>query len=352
MNDSTFHSKFRPKTLDKVIGHEQAVATLKGMLENPPGAILICGPTSVGKTTLARAFAQGILDCDPTLSTDYKETDAGVERTIDDIREIIRWSKFSPIGNRRIIVIDEAQSLMSNKIAASALLKVLEEAGKTKTVWILCSMEPDKFNSSTGKAIANRCTKFILNPPNDSELTKQARRIRKMAEMDYVSDEQIKFVVDGSGGEMRNVANLMQQIFAYVKNTGDKKIKELPSLLKLASHSDDELVVEVFKAWSNKDYAKVHRALMDVTEGFQFVNKLVWSSQFLMNQAASGGRHQKVWYTDLNKKISAALKGQKLRVTAQMYHDCVQIKSRASRFEIPEMDLISTSIFKSIESMP
>ena len=45
----------------------------------------------------------------------------------------------------------------------NCLLKPLEEAGSTDTVWILCSMDPSKFSSTTnGKAIAKRCTQFVL----------------------------------------------------------------------------------------------------------------------------------------------------------------------------------------------
>ena len=62
MSYTDFHSKYRPETLDRIIGHSAAVTRLKGMVAsgNIPGAILFTGPSSVGKTTLARAFAAAV----------------------------------------------------------------------------------------------------------------------------------------------------------------------------------------------------------------------------------------------------------------------------------------------------
>ena len=52
----SFHQKYRPATLDKIIGHSKAVDAMKGWIASGeyPSAILFVGPTSVGKTTLAR----------------------------------------------------------------------------------------------------------------------------------------------------------------------------------------------------------------------------------------------------------------------------------------------------------
>src|SRR5690606_3524739 len=128
---------------------------------------------------LARCLAaevNGIKDAEG--HPDYIEKNGSSERSIDDARDWISIAKFKPRTNKRFIVIDEAQGLLSNKQAAQAILKPLEEPAKD-TIWILCSMDPAKFATGDGRAIANRCTQFNLEPHTPKELLKQAVRIAK-----------------------------------------------------------------------------------------------------------------------------------------------------------------------------
>ena len=89
MNTTALHTKYRPTTLSKLIGHEEAVTRMKGIIAtgNVPSAILITGPSGVGKTTLARAFAADLNGGAESLSSnDYIEVNVADNRSIDDIR--------------------------------------------------------------------------------------------------------------------------------------------------------------------------------------------------------------------------------------------------------------------------
>ena len=112
--NNDFHSKYRPRTLDDVIGHEAAVARLKGQIKSGKlrSAYLFTGPSSVGKTTLARCLAAEINGKPVEQQVgDYREINAGDQKSIDDMRELIRISKFKPAGKKRVFMIDEAQAL-------------------------------------------------------------------------------------------------------------------------------------------------------------------------------------------------------------------------------------------------
>lgn len=137
MSDTALHTKYRPTSLDKLIGHEEAVTRMKGMISSGkiPSAILITGPTSVGKTTLARAFVSDLNGGEKFLnSSDYKEINVADQRSIDDMRELVRLSKLRPmVGKKRVFVLDEAQSVCSNAAAAACIEKdtlIITDKGK------------------------------------------------------------------------------------------------------------------------------------------------------------------------------------------------------------------------------
>lgn len=118
--ETALHTKYRPKTLDEVIGHEKAVTAFKGYVETKkwPSAIALLGPTSAGKTTLAHALASSEFGVKAKGHPDFFEINASDSKTIDDVRALITLSKYRPQkGKRRFIFIDEAQGLLSNKQA-------------------------------------------------------------------------------------------------------------------------------------------------------------------------------------------------------------------------------------------
>lgn len=134
------HTKYRPKTLDKLIGQTTAVTRLKGIINSGkvPSAMLFTGPTSVGKTTLARAFACDLSGKGEVFlnSPDYKEINFSDTRGIDDIRELIRITRFKPqMGKYRVIVGDECQGILSTPAAANCIeadTLIITNKGKLK----------------------------------------------------------------------------------------------------------------------------------------------------------------------------------------------------------------------------
>jgi DNA polymerase-3 subunit gamma/tau len=362
-----FHNKYRPRHLDQIIGHEKAVARMKGMIasKNFPSAMLIMGPTSSGKTTLARCFAADVNEVKTIDSSpDYLEINAAESRGIDDIRQLLDISKLNPQrGIRRFLIIDEAHQLTG--AAAQAVLKPLENAPK-KTIFILCSMEPEKFASGTGRAIANRCTQFILEQHNKENIVRQLKRITKHEELKYVTEELLGKIADNAAGEMRTACNLLEALTQYVASLDEipNKIsdKDLSEVLATTETKDDEVAIRIMLGVYSKKFSYVQKSLLDATDSFGLINKMIWLNSFMLNNyVLKGERHPKVWWTkhngDLLKRTKALIEKQpelndkQLATYAATQSTLVRLRQQASSFLVPEQNLIGAHLYELIKEL-
>ncbi len=360
MSDNNFHTKYRPQTLDEVIGHEAAVARLKGQVKTGKlrSAYLFTGPSSVGKTTLARCLAAEINGKPVSQQVgDYRELNAGDQKSIEDMRELIRMSKFKPTGKKRVFMIDEAQALLTNAAAATAILKPLEDAGNTDTIWIIGSMDPAKFTAGNGKAIANRCDQFSLEPPSVETMTAFAKRIVVGEQMKYLmSGKLLAKIAEASNQEMRNVANIVQSLRDYYeglpKNERPEKfdVDVITKVLKSSESNDDRLIVDVVVGALTGQYKRVHRALLDVADPFMFLKKVGWAANFVLGMQVVD-RHPKLWWSPTNKAIMSELKGANIKLGhyagfAEVIVDCTQ---QASTFTVGATEILSARIYRFIK---
>ena len=141
--------KYRPQNFKDLIGQEVLSKTITNAIKigKTPNAYLLTGIRGVGKTTTARLIAKALncqnnssqkSNCDSINSCDsckeitnsnhidVLEMDAASKTGIDDIRDLIENSKYSPTSAKfKIFIIDEVHML--SKQAFNGLLKTLEE---------------------------------------------------------------------------------------------------------------------------------------------------------------------------------------------------------------------------------
>lgn len=111
----TLFEKYRPRTLDGVIGQDKATATLRTLRERigfAGQAFWISGPSGTGKTTLARIVAQDVADEFGTM--EFDSADAIDAQALSEISAMAQLHSFGRGG--RAIIINEAHALTGRAI--------------------------------------------------------------------------------------------------------------------------------------------------------------------------------------------------------------------------------------------
>ncbi len=145
---------------DELIGQSEAIAVVEAAAASSAvggsddssmtHSWLITGPPGSGRSNLAYAFATALLSTGPDSDEATRRQvaarthpDLGVLATdrviisIDEVRQLVSTSQFSPsVGRYRVLVIEDADRMAER--TSNVLLKALEEP-PPRTVWILCA---------------------------------------------------------------------------------------------------------------------------------------------------------------------------------------------------------------------
>lgn len=152
MAGETLHTKYRPTTLEEVVGQDHIKKGLAATLaERKQQAFLFEGPSGTGKTTLARICARE-LGCSEVI-----EIDAATHTGVDEMRKIAERANFKALGGDggKAFIIDECHRL--SKQAWESLLKDIEEP-PAGVFWFFCTTEPTRILQT----IRSRCVTYTL----------------------------------------------------------------------------------------------------------------------------------------------------------------------------------------------
>ena len=278
MTNKILALKYRPQDFKDLIGQEVMAQTITNAikLNKTPNAYLLTGIRGVGKTTTARLIAKA-LNCEKNINSKIKcstqnfcntckeivnsnhidilEMDAASKTGIDDVRELIENSKYSPTSAKfKIFIIDEVHML--SKQAFNGLLKTLEEPPPSLK-FILATTEVRKIPVT----ILSRCQRFDLKRVRVEELCVHLKSIATK-EKGNITDDAIRLIARTSEGSVRDSISLLDRALISQSLNQSKPTEEqdVRSMLGLA---DKSKIILLFKEVLNGDEKK---ALTHLTE--------------------------------------------------------------------------------------
>ena len=164
--------------------------------------------------------------------------DAATKTSVDDIRELIEFSRYGPSTAKfKIFIIDEVHML--SKQAFNALLKTLEEPPEYLK-FIFATTELKKIPIT----ILSRCQRFDLPRIRSEELFQYIKKITKL-ENGSAKDDALKLIVKISEGSVRDALSLLDR--ALVSLSNQKKEIDLESVQKIFGYFDKTLMIKMFE---------------------------------------------------------------------------------------------------------
>lgn len=200
----TWAEKYRPNSLDEVIGHEAIVRTFRGFLEQRDFPnLMFHGDPGVGKTAIVRAFAKEFYG--DHFRNNFKEVNASDTRKIEDVRTTIKtFTQKAANGgfNFRILYLGEFDAM--TPAAQDALKAIIEKSSKTVR-WIADCNNIELLNP----AIQDRLIKMYVGRLSDDHIYKRLYLITTKEDMDIEVDV-LKRIVAMSEGSLRSGIEILQ----------------------------------------------------------------------------------------------------------------------------------------------
>lgn len=284
--------KYRPRALRDVVGQDHTVRALVNALDADRlhHAYLFTGTRGVGKTTIARAFAN-CLNCEEGVSStpcgtcgacveivegrfvDLIEVDAASRTRVDDTRELLENVQYLPArGRYKVYLIDEVHMLSASSF--NALLKTLEEP-PSHVKFLLATTDPKRVPIT----VLSRCLQFNLKNILPERIAAYLAEILEAESVEFEPDA-LDIVADAARGSMRDALSVVDQAISYgggrvgaedvASLLGTVRRDEVSALLGALADSDRPRLLSCADelAERNADFADVlagmQRALHDI----------------------------------------------------------------------------------------
>lgn len=342
---------YRPKSLDDIVGQEEAVEQIRGMFKTKriPQCLLITGATGSGKTSLCRLIANTINGIkDGELNPDFNEFNMGDTRGIDFVREIVKQIKYKPYNNFRIILLDEVHQILA--ASASVLLKPLEETPK-HAIWLLATDKPEKLLPT----IIGRCTQINLRNIQPNDLKPLLYRVYKKEKLNFGDDykKTLRKVAEISNGQPRSALQLLQKISHIVSGSNNKNVNEAlkVSIKQQFDQGVENVAIKSLLGIYLNNSTVLNKSLLDIGENYNgYIYQLLEINKALLDKKFN----VREWYPYAANRLFSIMKEKDIKPSInriiKVHDTLVDMRNTLSIYGVSEIHLITARLNKLIES--
>ena len=257
MSYHALYRKYRPSSLDSVVGQQYIVKIIKNSLSKNriSHAYMFSGPRGTGKTTMAKILAQNVNCLEPNdgmacgkckncltilnhTPSDIIEIDAASNNGVDEIREIRNKINLVPSELKyKVYIIDEVHMLSIG--AFNALLKTLEEPPE-HIIFVLATTDLHKVPVT----IISRCQCFEFKRLTEQEIINRLSYIASEEKID-LEDGIIEAIASLADGGLRDAIGMLDKIASY---TNDKiTLNDFEELNGIVSNKEKKQFVKMIE---------------------------------------------------------------------------------------------------------
>ena len=288
-NSKVLSLKYRPQIFEDLIGQEIVAETIINSIRSNkiPNAYLFTGIRGIGKTTTARIVAKSLNclkgienlckenpceNCESISNSshiDVLEMDAASKTGVDDVRDLIEFSRYGPTSSKyKIFIIDEVHML--SKQAFNALLKTLEEPPEYLK-FIFATTEIKKIPIT----VVSRCQRFDLSRIKSAQLFDFIKDIKEK-ENGKASDDALRLIVKISEGSVRDALSLLDRALL---NLDGKKELDLNTAQKIFGYFNKSQLVDLLTLILKGEESKVINIYRNIYD--QGVEPKIFINDFL-----------------------------------------------------------------------